>query len=150
MCGDSVHWFDWPITFARFAQVLGPFGLLAIVQREWATDAGVHARLRGIYTAHGANPDFQPLDPVAELECRGLFARTGRHLTAPVAWSPTVDALIACHHSQNGFVIEKMRDPGAFDREIAGVLTELVDDTGRVPVEVQASVVWGQPLAVRP
>jgi hypothetical protein len=149
VCGDSVHWFDWPVAFAQFAEWLTSRGSLAIVQRDWLADAGLHARLRGIYATHGANRDFRPLDPVAELERRGLFERAGQRVTT-AAWSPTLDTLIACHHSQTGFVLEKMRDPCTFDRELSSVLGELVNTDGRVAVKVRASVVWGKPVAGRP
>ena len=99
-----------------------------------------------IYASHGANPDFQPLDPVVELERRGLFERAGEHVTAPATWSPTLDTLIACHHSQNGFVLEKMRDPAAFDRELADVMADIATDDGRLPFEVVARIVWGMPI----
>jgi len=146
VCGDSVHWFDWPVAMTRFAEWLSPQGFLAIVQREWTAGEAVQARLRAVYARHGANPDFQPLDPVAELERRGLFERAGEHATASVPWSPTLDTLIACHHSQNGFVLEKMRSPATFDRELADVTADHVDDEGRLGLEVVARVVWGRPI----
>jgi hypothetical protein len=146
VCGDSVHWFDWPVAMTRFAEWLAPHGCLAIVQREWSAGEGVDVRLRALYARHGANPDFQALDPVAELEQRGLFERAGEHVTAAVAWSPTLDTLIACHHSQNGFVLEKMRSPATFDRELADVTADLADTDGRLALEVVARVVWGRPI----
>jgi SAM-dependent methyltransferase len=146
VCGDSVHWFDWPVAFARFVSTLTPHGYMAIAQREWSTGHEVQSRLRSIYANHGANRDFQPLDPVSELERRGLFERAGEHATAPVTWSPSLDALIACHHSQNGFVLEKMHDAAAFDRAVADVMAETVDNDGRLHLEVAARVVWGRPL----
>jgi SAM-dependent methyltransferase len=145
VCGDSVHWFDWAVALTRFAESLAPQGYLAIVQREWSVRPEVQARLRAVYASHGANPDFQPLDPVVELERRGLFARAGDHATEPVPWSPTLDAFIDCHHSQNGFVLEKMPSAAAFDRELARIMAPLVDDDGYVHLDVVAHVVWGKP-----
>jgi hypothetical protein len=104
------------------------------------------ARLVEVYARHGANPDFAPLSPVDELERRGLFERRGEHCTASVPWAPTLDELIGCHHSQNGFVIEKMRDAAAFDRELAAVLEELVPARdGRFELDVAATIAWGRP-----
>jgi len=145
VCGDSVHWFDWAVALTRFSDSLAPDGCLAIVQRNWSAGEDLQARLRAIYASHGANPDFQPLDPVAELERRGLFERAGEHATAPATWSPTLDTLIACHHSQNGFVLEKMRDPAAFDRELADAMADIAADDGRLALEVVARIVWGRP-----
>ena len=88
VCGDSIHWFDWAVAMTRFSDSLAPDGCMAIVQRDWSAGEDLQARLRAIYANHGANPDFQPLDPVAELERRGLFERAGEHVTAPSTWSP--------------------------------------------------------------
>lgn len=146
VCGDSVHWFDWQVAFTRFAEALTSRGYLAVVQREWSADESAQARLRAIYARHGANPDFQPLDPVSELERRGLFERVGEHRTAPDTWSPTLSTLIACHHSQNGFVLEKLRDPAAFDRELTAAMADSVGSDGRLALEVVARLTWGRPL----
>jgi SAM-dependent methyltransferase len=100
VCGESIHWFDWNQTLPRFATMLSPHGMLAIVYREWIRDASVRDHLRAVYSRHGANPDYKPLDPVQELERRGLFESIGTHTTAPQPWSPTLGQLIGCHHSQ--------------------------------------------------
>jgi SAM-dependent methyltransferase len=146
VCGDSVHWFAWPVAFTRFAASLTPNGCFAIVQRDWSANENVQARLHDIYARHGANRDFTPLDPVSELERRGLFQRVGEHNSSPGTWSPSLASLLACHHSQIGFVMEKMRDPAGFDREIAHAMAESVGDDGRMALEVVARVVWGRPI----
>ena len=33
--GDSLHWMDWEIVIARFAECLSPGGVLAIIGRDW-------------------------------------------------------------------------------------------------------------------
>jgi SAM-dependent methyltransferase len=147
VAGDSVHWFDWPRTIPRFARVLSVRGLLALVYREWLRASEVRARLAEVYARHGANPDFAPLDPVHELEQRGLFERLGDHTTASEPWTPTLEELIGCHHSQNGFVLEKMRDPAAFDREVTTVVEELAPKRGdRFQLDVVARISWGRPV----
>lgn len=152
VCGDSVHWFDWERVVDRFAEVLSPDGLLVLAQREWLRDERILERLRPIYSRHGANPHFQPLDPVQELERRGLFGAIGRHVTAPHPWRPTLDELIGCHHSMSGFILEKMRDPEAFDRELADAARDLpVGEDGRYLLSVSAELTWGRPVPdVRP
>lgn len=61
-------------------------------------------------------------------------------------WTPTRDELLACHHSQNGFVIERMRDPDRFDRELTVVVDELASPVnGGYRMQVSATVVWGVP-----
>ena len=150
VAGDSLHWFDWETTLPRFAASLTDSGTLASVQREWLRDDEVRARLRPIYSTFGANRDFVPLDPIVELERRGLFDPVGRHTTDAVPWRPTLDELIDCHHSQNGFVIERMRDPEGFRRALAEVARTLrAGADGRYELDVVATITWGGPLTGR-
>jgi SAM-dependent methyltransferase len=146
VAGESVHWFDWPQAMPRFAGVLSAQGLLAIVYRDWLGAGELRRRLVEVYGSHGANPDFAPLDPVEELERRGRFERRGEQAVAAQPWTPTRDELLACHHSQNGFVIERMRDPDRFDRELTAVVDEVASPVnGRYRMQVSATVVWGLP-----
>jgi hypothetical protein len=104
-------------------------------------------RLAELYAEHSANRHFVPLDPVTVLESLGLFERSGSHTTAAVAWRPTVAELIDCHHSQNGFALEKMDDPAAFDlalaREVGSWLEAGAD--GRYDLSLDATITWGRP-----
>jgi len=143
-----VHWFDWPRAMPRFAEVLCAGGTLAIVYRDWLGAGELRRRLIEVYGRHGANPDYTPLDPIEELEQRGHFERRGEELLSAEPWTPTREELLACHHSQNGFVIERMRDPDRFDRELTAVVDELASPVnGRYRMQVSASVVWGVPTA---
>jgi SAM-dependent methyltransferase len=146
VAGESVHWFDWPRAMPRFADVLSAGGSLAIVYRDWLGADELRRGLIEVYDRHGANPDYEPLDPLAELERRRLFAPHGEKQLDAEPWTPTRDQLLACHHSQNGFVIERMLDPERFDRELTAVVDELASPVdGRYQMQVSASVVWGRP-----
>ncbi|HET7044786.1 MAG TPA: class I SAM-dependent methyltransferase [Gaiellaceae bacterium] len=155
VAGDSVHWFDWDVAFARFATWLAPGGTLAIVQREWFPHVeGAHGRLSPIYARWAANPDFRPLDPVEEVERRGYFLREGRFDTEATPWRPTLDELVAVHHSMNGFTPERMGADGvvAFDGELGAAVEELVRDgmlergaDGRLELLTRAAAVIGRP-----
>ena len=102
-------------------------------------------RLGPIYSSYAAKTDFTRKDVVEELERRGLFVQTGTRTTAPEPWRPTLEELIGCHHSQSGFVLEKMSDPEGFDRELAAVIDELVPARdGRYELDVVATVTWGR------
>jgi SAM-dependent methyltransferase len=146
VAGESIHWFDWELALPRFADILSPRGVLALVYRDWLREPEARARLGEIYARHGANPDFAPLDPVTELERRGLFQRIGEHTTASEPWRPTLTDLIGCHHSQSSFVLEKMRDAAGFDRELADAIDKLVSSRGdRYELDVVATITWGLP-----
>jgi SAM-dependent methyltransferase len=97
VAGDSIHWFDWRTAFRRFRDVLAPTGWLAVVFRDWLREPQLREQLGPIYSRHGANPDFASLDPVKELERRGLFETVASHTTGPVPWTPTREELIGCH-----------------------------------------------------
>ena len=148
VCGDSIHWFDWSVALPRFSRSLTPQGRLALVQRRWLQRALIRERLAPLYARHSANTDFEPLDPVTELEWRGLFERLGEQTMTAAAWRPTLDELIGCHHSQNGFALEKMDDPDAFDRELADELTRSLHPgvDGRYDLVVDATITWGRPV----
>lgn len=145
--GDSIHWFDWQAVMRRFVDALAPRGVLAIVGRDWLGRYGLKARLRPIYARHGANPDFAPLDPVVELTRRGFFEPIGQTATQPSPWQPTVEEFLACHHSQAGFVLEKMSSPADFDGDIAAAIHDLPQTGGRFHFDVRAVITWGKPLA---
>ncbi|HEX4526152.1 MAG TPA: class I SAM-dependent methyltransferase [Gaiellaceae bacterium] len=146
VAGESVHWFDWPRVMPKLAGALSEGGVLALVYRDWLGATELRARLAPVYARHGANPDFVALDPIRELERRGLLDRLGDYQTDREPWTPTIDELLACHHSQNGFVIEKMRDPVAFDREVIAVADELIPKSaGRFELDVTATITWGRP-----
>jgi SAM-dependent methyltransferase len=146
VAGDSIHWFDWQTSFRRFRDVLAPTGWLAVVYRDWLRNPQLRERLGPIYARHGANPDYAPLDPVEELERRGLFETVASHTTSPAPWTPTLEELIGCHHSQNGFLPEKMRSPARFDEEVLAAVDEVVPIRGgRFQLDVVATIIWGYP-----
>ena len=146
VAGDSIHWFDWQTAFRRLRDVLAPTGWLAVVYRDWLREPQLREHLGPIYSRHGANPDFASLDPVKELERRGLLGTVASHTTSPAPWTPTPEELIGCHHSQNGFLLEKMRSPARFDEEVIAAVDKLVPVRGgRFQLDVVATITWGHP-----
>jgi SAM-dependent methyltransferase len=120
VAGDSVHWFDWSVALPRIFELAPRF---AVVSRNWFDGAdALVARLRPVYAAHGWNKDFRPLDPVTELERRGLLRIVDRFAAPPDPWYPTQDEVVALHFSQSGFARERLADPAAFERELRDAL----------------------------
>jgi hypothetical protein len=136
------------VALPRFSRSLTPQGRLALVQRRWLHRPIIRERLAPLYARHSANTDFEPLDPVTELEGRGLFEHVVEQTMTAVAWRPTLDELIGCHHSQNGFALEKMDDREAFDRELANEVTRSLHAgvDGRYDLVVDATITWGRPV----
>jgi hypothetical protein len=63
-----------------------------------------------------------------------------------VPWTPTPEELIGCHHSQNGFLLEKMHSPARFEQEVMAAVEELVPSRdGRLQLDVAATIIWGHP-----
>ncbi len=146
--GDSVHWFDWEVVIPRIAGTLEEAGVLAVVHREWLRDEQLWTHLVPVYGRHSWNEDFVPLDPVAELERRGLFSRLGRHESAPEPWRPTLDELVGVHFSASGFAPTRLADRDRFEAEIReAVCSTLEPRDGRYDLDVVATVVWGRPPA---
>jgi SAM-dependent methyltransferase len=146
VAGESVHWFDWELALPRFSEALAPGGVLALAYRDWIRAPELAARLDPIYDRHSAKTDFMRKDVVGELGRRGRFDLLGTRTTAAEPWRPTRDELIGCHHSQSGFVLEKMADPDGFDRELTEAFDTLVPKRdGRYELDVVASVTWGRP-----
>jgi SAM-dependent methyltransferase len=146
VAGDSIHWFDWQAVFAPLADALGENGVLAVVHRDWLRDERLRQRLVPVYGRHSWNEDFAALDPVTELERRGLFTRLGVHESAAEPWRPTLSELVGVHYSASGFAPSRLADRSRFEAEVR----EAVDATleprdGRYELDVAATVVWGRP-----
>lgn len=144
VAGDSVHWFDWPSAMPRIRESLGDGGLLAIVHRDWLRDERARRRLRPIYARHSWNADFAALDPIEELERRGLFVKAGEHVSDPAPWWPTLDEIVDCHFSMSGFARSRLEDPERFAREVReAVAATLTATRERYELDVVGTVVWG-------
>lgn len=139
--GDSIHWLDWDVAVPRLADAAA---LLAVVTRDWLRDEHVRERLRPVYDRHSWNADFEPLDPVTELERRGLFERLGEHTTTPEPWCPTLDEIVDGHFSMSGFARGRLGDPDGFAAEVRAVIDATLEPRdGRYDLDVTATVVWG-------
>ena len=120
VAGDSVHWFDWERALPRIFE-LAP--LFAVVRRDWFYgNDDVVARLRPVWAKHSWNREFRPLDPVEELERRGLLRRVESRPSHSAPWHPTQDEIVGLHFSQSGFARERLEDPDAFERDLRDAL----------------------------
>ena len=114
VAGESVHWFDWELALPRFAErARARRRARACLPR---LDPCARARRRGSgrsTAAHAAKTDFTRTRRRRGARRGGIGSSAlGEQTTAPEPWRPTLDELIGCHHSQSGFVLEKMRRSG--------------------------------------
>jgi SAM-dependent methyltransferase len=149
----SLHWMDWEHTLPRFADLLAPGCVLAIVEdcaqaNPWDLTVG------SILGRYSMNTDYVPysmLTVVQELEQRGLFKMHGEHETAPVPFRQSVNAWIESFHARNGFSRDRMDTAAAHACD--GALREAIAPYSPADVveqSISARVLWGLPLAGKP
>jgi hypothetical protein len=103
--------------------------------------------LAPVYERHSWNADFAPLDPVTELERRGLFVRTGEHVTHPAPWRPTIDELVDIHFSTSGLARTRLRDAEGFAADLRATIEPVYElQDGRYDLRVVGKITWGRPV----
>lgn len=151
--GESVAWFDWEIVFARFAEVLAPDAVLALVTRVPAgAEEWLFAEASPVFAKYSTNREFRSINLIDELISRGLFTVDGHESIHPQRWTPTIAAWIDGQHSRNGCSRERMGDAAAmFDAELGSVIERVASKglvnirDGRLQLAAGASVWWGLP-----
>jgi SAM-dependent methyltransferase len=145
--GESLHWMDWESVLPRFAAALAPGGLLAIVRRHDPPTAWSRAEL-ALIRRYSTNPDYVPVDLIAELSRRELFTKVGEWRSAPYDFAQSVEDYIEALHSTSSFSRERMplADVAALDDALRALLASHASD-GRVTRQVVGHAVWGTPHA---
>lgn len=151
--GESLHWMDWEIVMPRFAGLLTPSGVLAIIDRRRDLHPVLADAMTPLIVRYSTNREWRTYDLVVELEQRGLFVKQGEQRVTPQPWRPTIEAYIERCHSQNGFSRERMPDQGAaFDADVREAIERLIQDgrlpmhDGRLELSVDATITWGRPM----
>ncbi|MEM7111542.1 MAG: methyltransferase domain-containing protein [Chloroflexota bacterium] len=145
MAGQSLHWLDWYTVMPRFAQLLTPNGVLALVTYSFTVMPWIGEVLEVIGRL-STNREFEPYNLVEELEKRALFTKMGERLTTAVTFTQPIDDAIESWHSSNGLSRDRMSAEAAaeFDHEIHAIMIRHCPD-GQVPTQLQGKVVWGKP-----
>ena len=146
--GASLHWMIWDQTLPRIGRLMTPGAKLAIVDQsyhklEWQNE------LLDVIIRHSRSPDFDPdFSLPDELQRLGLFEIHGRHEIAPVAFQQATHDYVEQFHSTASLAREVMpaEEAGLFDAEILNVVRGY-ESHGMLRMEVEASLVWGRPLA---
>jgi hypothetical protein len=139
---------DWSVVLPRLAGALAP-GAVLVYFDEQRREAPWDEDLARIVPRYSTNQDYRPVDLEAEVTSRGLFEVLGRRAIAPVPHEQAIDAYVESLHSRNGLSRDAMGPAAAdaFDREIRAAVGARCPD-GVVRLAVDATVVWGRPLAV--
>ncbi len=146
--GESLHWMDWGVVLPRFARLLTPHGVLAIV---YIVDQPVPWRegYLQIVRRFTNNPTYVPFDMIAEFEKYQLFQKLGEHKTAPVSLRQTVEDYIAAQHARSNLSLETMTAEQAaqFDMEMQVLLRPFAQD-GLLTLSVVGGMTWGKPFSL--
>jgi ubiquinone/menaquinone biosynthesis C-methylase UbiE len=147
--GQSLHWMDWDIVLPRFANMLTPHGMLAILNAEvvptaWSED------LLEILRRYSTNPTFQPFDMIEELEKRQLFQKAGEVCTLPLPFEQAVEDQVEAFHSQSSLSRDHMtsENAAAFDAAMQELLNSHAQN-GKITIQVYGHIVWGKPLGAK-
>jgi len=145
--GESLHWMDWGVILPRFAHLVTPQGVLAIV---YIVDQPVPWRdgYRQIVRRFTNNPTYVPIDMIAELEKYQLFQKLGECKTAAVSVQQTVEDYVTAQHARSSLSLETMTTEQAaeFDTEMQALLLPFAQD-GLLTLNVVGGITWGKPLS---
>lgn len=144
--GESLHWLDWGIVLPRFARLLTPHGVLALVHVE-EQDTPWRDGYMHIVKRFSNNPNYQPVNLIAVFEQYQLFQKQGERFTAPVPWQQTIDDYITAQHARSALSLDTMMAEQAtqFRAEMYAMLTPFASD-GVLTINLVGRVAWGKPL----
>lgn len=108
--GDAIGWMDWRAVLPKLADALAPNALFAMLACR-TLDPPWHADLLALIKRYSTMPNFRPIDAPAELTAYGVFEPRGRHTTAPVIQTQSLDDYIESFHGRSTFARERMK-PG--------------------------------------
>jgi len=144
--GESLHWMNWAVVLPRFAQLLTPHGMLAIMH---IVDLPVpwSEGYRSIVRRFSNNPNYEPFDLIAELEKYQLFQKLDERETAAVIVQQTVEDYIAAQHGRSSLSLETMTAEQAeqFKTEMQSLLAPFAQDS-LLTLSVVGGITWGKPL----
>ena len=146
--GRSLHWLDWGVALPRFAHLLTPRGVLAIVYAK-EQNSPWHQELREMtshYSTRSRSSSRESM--IAQLENAHLFQRLGERTTAPMTQHQPIEDYIAGQHSRSDFSLNRMPVEQAerFDAEARAILSPFASK-GVLTVEIVGQILWGKPLS---
>jgi trans-aconitate methyltransferase len=146
VAGESLHWMNWQVVLPRFASLLTPRGMLAVVQ-EVELDNPWHEDYIQLVKRFSNNPTYQPIDLIVTLIQHNLFQEVGETQTAPQPQPQSIVDYIAAQHARSALSLETMTSEQAtqFDAELHTLLLPH-SDNGEIMMQIVGHVVWGKPI----
>jgi len=159
VAGASFHWMQPDVVLRRFAEVISPNGLFAILDGDAPIDppwlAGEQEIMLDFVTKmEGARPKWwmSARDRMnhALLE-HPHFDRIGSKITARMRFTQSIDDYLRCQHSRATWSEEHMGESLA--RKLDAAMTALLSSysiDGMLTYSVQTRLEWGRPLISSP
>ncbi|HEY6542181.1 MAG TPA: class I SAM-dependent methyltransferase [Ktedonobacteraceae bacterium] len=147
--GQSLHWMDWDVVLPRFARLVTPHGMLAVLDAEVVPGAWSDDLLK-IIRRYTTSPRYQEFDLIEELEKRHLFQKIGEVCTLSVPFVQSAENQIEAFHSQSSLSRDHMtpENAAAFDAEARELLNSHAQD-GNITLQVFGQITWGKPLGAK-
>lgn len=145
--GRSLHWMDWNVVLPRFARLITPRGVLAIVQtREQHSPWG--QELRDLSKRYSARAGSWHREMIMQIERDHLFQRLGEYTTAPMTQRQSIEEYIGRQHSRSGFSLDQMpkEQSKRFRAEALALLLPFADQD-MLTLEIVGHIIWGKPLS---
>lgn len=146
IAGDSLHWMDWEVVFARFSDVLSPPGSVVLVGRN-EVNLPWQDKLAELIPRYSLIQNFERFSLVEELEDRGVFEVVYSKVTQPARSMQSVEDYIGSWHSRSAFPLDVMKPENvrAFDNALREMVAPYVTD-GMLELYTQAELTWGRPV----
>lgn len=143
--GESLHWMDHHVLLPRLARALTPNGVLAVASVDDTAPAPWRGGLLEIVKRHSTAKNYVPFDMLRVWEEAGVYTPRGEHLTAPIAFTQTVEDFIDAHHAMSTLT-RAHTDAEAFDAEMRALLEPHYPD-GVMTRDIRGRIAWGRPHA---
>lgn len=142
---DSLHWMDWPVIFPKFARLLSPNGVVAIVTRGELSPAW-NEGLVSLIRQYSTQRNYEPYNLVDLLTQQGLFETLGEKTTSPVSSTQSIEDYIASFHSRSSLSLDALTVEAAtnFDNELRQLVMPFTVD-GQLTLATEATIQWGRP-----
>lgn len=149
--GEALHWMEWHIAMARFAESLTPNGMLVIVEHVAVREDW----MRDVFSAAGPysmNRDFEQYDMITiteDLRSRSLFEPVGMRETGIVVTQQPVADVVESLHARNGFSRQRMsaKAQAECDQAVSEALYRAFPN-GTVIQKGSCRVIWGRPKSL--
>lgn len=155
VAGAAIHWMDLGVVLPRFAGLLAPTGVLAMVDGDAPIGAPWEAEENALFSEfivrlQGSPPQFAATR-LQQLErpfvTHRLFQPVGSKVTEPWPVTQTVDDYLRCQHSRATWSEENMGPAmtAEFDARMRAMLAPHAP-SGILHYAVRSRMEWGKPL----